>query len=301
MIEPKYVVIENVKGLVTHKSTLDKEAGISDLVDSIELFNSQNLQSLTPVKNYALFINNLSFYNTRYLGENSIIDEFIQKDFVQTKLKEGVSKFEGGTLNIIINTFSKLGYNMEWRVFNSKDFGIPQSRERIYIVAHKRGTETRPFLAGIGTHRPPADFRKNKQIEKKSNSIIDVIAVSNPAFKNRKLNGRIFKEPEEPMFTITRVGNHGLLYVSKDAFVGGQKGEYSDSLHKIFKLSESNNREGLYYACRKFSALEAFKIMGYEEEHYLRAKKVNSEAKLHMQAGNSITPQIAYNIGLNLT
>lgn len=31
------------------------------------------------------------------------------------------------------------GYNAEWRVINSKDYGVPQNRERVFIVGHFRG------------------------------------------------------------------------------------------------------------------------------------------------------------------
>ena len=46
----------------------------------------------------------------------------------------------GGTIKTIISTLDELGYDLQWQVLNSKDFGVPQNRERIYIVGHLRGT-----------------------------------------------------------------------------------------------------------------------------------------------------------------
>ena len=43
------------------------------------------------------------------------------------------------------------GYDAEWQVLNSKDFGVPQSRERIFIVGHLRGQSRREVLH-IGTN-----------------------------------------------------------------------------------------------------------------------------------------------------
>ena len=45
----------------------------------------------------------------------------------------------GRTLTVILNKLGELGYNVSWRVLNSKDFGLAQERKRIYIVGAKNG------------------------------------------------------------------------------------------------------------------------------------------------------------------
>lgn len=46
-----------------------------------------------------------------------------------------ISHDEGRTLNVIIQTLSDIGYTVDFNVLNSKYFGVPQSRERIFIIA----------------------------------------------------------------------------------------------------------------------------------------------------------------------
>lgn len=46
---------------------------------------------------------------------------------------------QGKTFGIILYTLDKLGYDIQWELLNSKNFGIPQNRERIFIVANLRG------------------------------------------------------------------------------------------------------------------------------------------------------------------
>ena len=47
-----------------------------------------------------------------------------------------LSHDKGRTFHTILHTFSELGYHVEWKVLNSKDFGVPQSRKRVYIIGY---------------------------------------------------------------------------------------------------------------------------------------------------------------------
>ena len=61
-----------------------------------------------------------------------------------------LSNNEGRTFAKILQTLDELGYDIEWQVLNSKHFGVPQNRERVFIVGHLRGTGTRQIFP-IGT------------------------------------------------------------------------------------------------------------------------------------------------------
>ena len=57
---------------------------------------------------------------------------------------------KGDTFRTILNTFDELGYDVQWRVLNSKNFGVPQNRERVYIVGHIRGDSGREVFSIFG-------------------------------------------------------------------------------------------------------------------------------------------------------
>ena len=46
---------------------------------------------------------------------------------------------KGRTFETILNTLDELGYDVVWQVLNSKNFGVPQSRKRVYIIGYLRG------------------------------------------------------------------------------------------------------------------------------------------------------------------
>ena len=50
-----------------------------------------------------------------------------------------LSADNGRCFGTIICSLDELGYDVEWQVLNSKNFGVPQNRERVFIVGHLRG------------------------------------------------------------------------------------------------------------------------------------------------------------------
>ncbi len=53
---------------------------------------------------------------------------------------------KGKTFSVIIQTISELGYDVQWMVLNSKFFGVPQNRERVFIIGSLRGTSRSEIL-----------------------------------------------------------------------------------------------------------------------------------------------------------
>jgi DNA (cytosine-5)-methyltransferase 1 len=60
------------------------------------------------------------------------------KGFVLENVKQLKGHDSGNTLNRIISTLKGLGYETEYRILNALDFGLPQKRERIFIVGWKK-------------------------------------------------------------------------------------------------------------------------------------------------------------------
>ncbi len=80
----------------------------------------------------------------------------------------GLLSHDGGrTFAVILVTLDGLGYGVEWQVLNSKDFGVPQARRRVYIVGYldeRCAGKILPFTETAGTS--PVQVRAGNQGER---------------------------------------------------------------------------------------------------------------------------------------
>lgn len=80
------------------------------------------------------------------------ICEFHKPKVIFCENVKGLYQHDGGnTFRIIRNTFRNLGYQVYWKILNSKDFGVPQNRERVYIVAFRDDLNVGEFVFPEGT------------------------------------------------------------------------------------------------------------------------------------------------------
>lgn len=134
----------------------------------------------------------------------------------------------GKTFATILGVLADIGYGVQWQVLNSKDFGVPQNRERVYIVGHLRGTP-KPKVFPIAGSDAKNIIQLN-QPKYSSNRIYDrsgigptlntmqggnrqpkvAIPVLTPDRAEKRQNGRRFKEDGEPSFTLTGQDKHGV-------------------------------------------------------------------------------------------
>jgi DNA (cytosine-5)-methyltransferase 1 len=79
--------------------------------------------------------------------------------FVFENVKGLLSHDGGKTFKTIIEAIDELGYDVQWQIINSKNHGVPQNRERVYIVGHLRGTPRPEVFPISGTNSPDTFIR----------------------------------------------------------------------------------------------------------------------------------------------
>lgn len=126
--------------------------GNADTINEKELPDFDLLVGGFPCQSFSIAGKRQGFNDTRgtqFFNIARILAEKRPRHLVLENVKGLLSHDSGKTFQTILGVLADLGYRVEWQVLNSKDFGVPQNRERIYIVGHLRGTP-RPEVFPIG-------------------------------------------------------------------------------------------------------------------------------------------------------
>jgi len=146
-----------------------------------------------------------------------------QPRFVLLENVKGLLSHDSGrTFKVIISSLAELGYSVEWQVLNAKNFGVPQNRERVFIIGHLGGFGGRQVFP---ISRSDQEIIETKELcEQNSNCLRtnysngfsnetyvgETIPVLTPDRKEKRQNGRRFKTDGEPMFTLNTQDKHGV-------------------------------------------------------------------------------------------
>jgi len=79
--------------------------------------------------------------------------------FILENVRGLISHDQGRTFRTIITALDELGYDVQWQVLNSKDYGVPQSRERVYLVGNLGGTPRPQIFPAPRSHREDPGYR----------------------------------------------------------------------------------------------------------------------------------------------
>ena len=290
----------------------------------------------------------------------------------------GLLNHDGGaTFETIIRTLDRLGYDVEWQVLNSKNFGVPQNRERVFIIGHLRGERTRNIfpisgesqstssqsVVKIGNVNPSGNGMNGEVYQanglaptlttNKGEGQKIAIPVLTPDRAEKRQNGRRFKTDGEPMFTLTAQDRHGVVVGNEikkfgtiepnfnqsgvvyetdgiaptiRAYQGGglepkirvkeatSQGYAEAEIGDSVNLSHPNSKtrrgrvgkqiantlltgesQGVVepdFRIRKLTPRECWRLQGFPDWAFDKAQEVNSNSQLYKQAGNSVTVNV---------
>lgn len=228
--------------------------------------------------------------------------EQIKPRFLLFENVKGIlSHDKGNTFRIILNTLDELGYDLEWMVCNSKNYGLPHNRERVFIIGHFRGSSTGKVFPITKTTREDSNIRS---IEDGETGKI-TIPVLTPGRIEKTNNGCRFRDNEDPMFSLTTNDVHGVMIreATKKGFdiahpgdsinlsVPGSKTRRGRVGKGVANTLDTSCNQGVIdgYRIRKITPREAWRLQGFPDWAFDRAAALNSDSQLYKQAGNSVS------------
>lgn len=133
-----------------------KNYGNATEINARELPDFDLLVGGFPCQAFSIAGKRAGFNDTRgtlFFDIARICKEKRPRHLVLENVKGLLSHDQGKTFQTILGVLADLGYFVEWQVLNSKDFGVPQNRERVFIVGHLGG-EPRRKVFPISTKNP---------------------------------------------------------------------------------------------------------------------------------------------------
>ena len=282
----------------------------------------------------------------------------------------------GATFETILRALDELGYDVEWQVLNSKNFGVPQNRERVFIVGHFRGERPRnvfplsgeseqsdrqqPKIENVGNTKNPngtskgtksvvygsdgligtltaTDYKEPKQVAIPNNikkyGVIepnfnqcgvvyetDGIAPTIRAYQGGGLEPKIIQRGHgynqggehslAPTLTSNSYHENNILKITEATSQGYAEAEIGDSVNlshpnsktrrgrvgkQIANTLLTGESQGVVepdFRIRKLTPKECWRLQGFPDWAFEKAQEVNSNSQLYKQAVNSVTVNV---------
>ncbi len=257
-----------------------------------------------------------------------VVKESQPKVFIYENVKGLVNHDNGNTFETIKATFDEFGYKYYYKVLNAKDFGMPQHRERIFVVGFKDKKFKFKFPEEIELRHTMQDFLEDYIDSKyylKEKGVKFVTSSKNRKKRYTQINGDIAlcqkanqqfnwhgdfifenknqKEFNEFIFNVDEVEEKYYLSEKIKTYVlaGGTKtfktSKETDlkvarpllqSMHKMHRAGVDNYVTHNKGRIRKLTPKECLRLMGFGDEF----KQVVSDTQMYRQAGNSIVVDV---------
>ncbi|MHC0552589.1 DNA cytosine methyltransferase [Salinicoccus sp. CNSTN-B1] len=255
-----------------------------------------------------------------------LVDEIKPRVFIYENVKGVINHDGGNTWTIMKNVFEELGYKWHYEVLNAKDFGIPQNRERLFVVGFLNNEADFKMPSPIPLNLKMQDLlldnvaekyylgkkgidfvTKEKNIKKQYTQINGDIMLCQKANQQFNWHGDFIFEKfdyakvegedvPEKYFLSEKLVNYVLASGTKDFYSRPEidldiARPLLSTMHKMHRAGVDNyvTTKG---RIRKLTPRECLRLMGFSDDF----KIVVSDTQVYRQSGNSIVVDVLMHI-----
>lgn len=298
--KPAYLLIENVKNLLSINNGFDFATVLSELdqagYDAVwQVLNSKDFG--VPQNRERVFI----IANLRSRGRGEILP-------IRGESSAALKQIIGGCQGYRVYDADGISCTLQSSAggVGAKTglYFIDQSTTKTQITENSRCITSR-YTAGVVNRTAM------------NSGVLEAYPVLTPDREEKRQNGRRMKNADEPMFTLTSQDRHGVA-IKNATKKGYAEADIGDGIYLNFP--NSTTRRGRVgkgisgtldtscavgtldknYRIRRLTPKECFRLQGFPDELFEKAKAVNSDAQLYKQAGNAVTVNVAFAVAMSL-
>ena len=270
-LKPKVFVMENVKGILTilhDKPNLNADE--KKLADEYYALEEEKLK-LEAIKKQ------LSVKNKKPTSIPVVRNKRLMKEVKSKikKMKKDIPKFRMKVTDIISNTMKDLGYNVQMKLLNSANYGVPQKRERVIFVG-VRNDINKKFQYPVETHNKDGTDGKLKWISVRE-AIDDLKDLPEDADKLQQ----IYTQHRQPFIEKIKNTEIGTSVLKK----------YSEAFYRCYPDRPSNtvkeNHGGVfvhYEKNRVMTPRELARLQSFPDDFVFKGTK----SSMLIQLGNAV-------------
>lgn len=219
-----------------------------------------------------------------------VLSHLKPKFFLAENVKGIVSKAHRKEFDNIISLFDEAGYNCQYQILNACDYGVPQTRERVFIVGFRKDINTK--------FKFPEPVKEKAYLDKVIDGLEDAVPYEKGIKQKTKLPNNEYltgsfstifmsrnrrRDIDEHSFTIQAGGRHAPIH------------PLSPPMKKVD--TDKFVFEGDYNEVRRLSVRECARVQTFPDDFIFYYSNVNDGYKM---IGNAVPVELAYHIAVQI-
>ena len=216
-----------------------------------------------------------------------IVKKLKPKYVIWENVKNILNENHKHNLDNYIRELDESSYNSYHEVLNAKDYGLPQNRERVFVVSIRKDIDDKKFI-----------FPEKQKLELRLKDMLEDV-VDEKYYMSEQISfeatNKIRETKEPSCIRVAQLNIKGPDIIKRVYGV--------DGISPTLTAMEGGHRQPKTIQgdrIRKLTPKECWRLMGFDDLDFENAARVNSDSQLYKQAGNSICISVIEAILKNL-